>query len=63
MMTAEVSVTLFERLLPRGALSVYEMVIDGRPPVLMVQRLGFGFSRSSATPSGAVAVNAVTRSA
>ena len=58
MMTADVSVTPFDRLLPRGALSVYDTLIDGRPPVLIVHRLGLGFWTSSATPSGAVAENA-----
>ena len=62
MMTADVSVTPFDRLLPRGAASVYVTVNDGRPPVLTVQRLGVGFVTSSAAPSGAVAVNALTRS-
>jgi len=63
MMTADVSVTPFERLLPRGAASVYDTAIDGRPPVLTVQRLGVGFSTSSRVPSGAVAVNPLTLSA
>ena len=43
MMTAEVSVTPFDRLLPRGAASVYDTLMPVRPPVLTVHRLGVGY--------------------
>jgi hypothetical protein len=38
-------------------------VTDGRPPVLTVQRLGFGFTTSRTLPSGAFAVKPLTLSA
>ena len=60
MMTADVSVTPFDRLLPRGAASVYVTVNEARPPAATVHRLSFGLVTSSAVPSGAVAANALT---
>jgi hypothetical protein len=48
MITADVSVTPFDKLLPRGAASVYETTIDGRPPVCTIHRLAFGLLTSSA---------------
>jgi hypothetical protein len=63
MITADVSVTPFDKLLPRGAASVYETTTDGRPPVCTIHRLAFGLVTSRTVPSGAFALNALTRSA
>ena len=59
-MTSVESVTPLERLLPRGAANAYDTVTKGRPPVLTIHRLAFGFVTSSGVPSDAVAVNADT---